>query len=135
MMKVEFDSKQFGDDVHAWIHAKGHGAAQDIIKESGVAHASFWRMVNGSPVKNINIILSVCAAIGFNFNDYILPKQKVQPRPKGIELEIIGWETMKRGIDRGYATRDFFIAGRPYRWFGNVITPLGLIRVGILNAR
>jgi hypothetical protein len=61
MMLAEFDSRAFGDDVAARVKDEGRGAANRAIKATGISHASFYRLLDGPPVTNINIIMSAAA--------------------------------------------------------------------------
>lgn len=59
MLLVEFDTRAMGDDVKKILDDQGFGAKNRAIKKIGCSHATFFRFLDGPPVKNIDTILSI----------------------------------------------------------------------------
>lgn len=135
MLMSEFDARRLGDDIRKLVDKSPRGFANQVIRETGISHASFYRLMDGTnPVHNVNLLLSVCKYCGLQFENYIADR-KPKSTGKGalIEFELIRTEYVRRVFDKGWHDRDFNIGGRWYKWFGNVPTPMGLVRVGVLD--
>lgn len=136
MLIVEFNSIQLGNDIHKIVESNPRGFAKRIIKETGISHASFYRLMDAErPVQNVNLLLSVCEVLNLDFASYIVGKRTPSEpvSSKTIEIEFVDMQYVERHLHKGYLNRDFYIGGRHYRWYGNVLTPYGVARIGVLS--
>jgi hypothetical protein len=69
---IEFDSRTFCDDIADIISQRGHGARQKCLKKTGIASATFNRMLNRQPVRDIDTILAAAAYFELPLKKYVL---------------------------------------------------------------
>jgi hypothetical protein len=72
MKIVEFDSRSFCDDVAEIVIQQGPGARQRCLMKTGISGATFNRMVNLQPVRDIDTILAAAAYFGLSLKKYVL---------------------------------------------------------------
>lgn len=70
-MLVEFDTRAMGDDVKVILLEQGRGAKNRAIKQIGCSHATFFRFLDGPPVKNIDTILSILTFFELKPSKYV----------------------------------------------------------------
>lgn len=72
MMLIEVDTRRMGDDIKKILDVQGKGAKQRAIRKTGISYATFFRLIDGPPVKNIDMILSACAYFGLSIKEYTI---------------------------------------------------------------
>lgn len=74
MMLLEFDSAAFGDMVQNLTEERG--AKERMLAVTGIPRATFYRMLKGTPVRQIDVILSAAAYLGLTLSPYVKTARK-----------------------------------------------------------
>lgn len=71
MFLVTIDLERLSIRVNEELDRRGlRGVKQDIIRQTGISHATFYRFLEGR-CDNINVVLSMCAYFGWDVNSFI----------------------------------------------------------------